>query len=67
MWVVRDFVLKIVDSGGNRMSSKEYLEKALETAKASKNEQVEQKNKTRQSIKQFFTQRDCVTLIRPVE
>jgi hypothetical protein len=28
-WVVRDFMLQIVDTEGNKLSSKEYLEKAL--------------------------------------
>lgn len=29
MWVVRDFSLKLVDKDGEKISSKEYLEKAL--------------------------------------
>ena len=50
------------------MTSKEYLEKALETVKNVKNtEQDSFKNSTREKIKMFFKERDCVTLIRPVE
>lgn len=30
LWVVRDFALKIVDSLGNPITQKDYLEKALE-------------------------------------
>ena len=30
MWVVRDFTLQLVDQEGETLSSKEYLEKALE-------------------------------------
>ena len=29
MWVVRDFALQLVDSEGEQLTSKEYLEKAL--------------------------------------
>lgn len=29
MWVVWDFALKLVDKDGEKISSKEYLEKAL--------------------------------------
>jgi hypothetical protein len=29
MWVVRDFALQLVDMEGETMTSKEYLEKAL--------------------------------------
>jgi Guanylate-binding protein, N-terminal domain len=30
MWVVRDFTLQLVDQEGETLTSKEYLEKALE-------------------------------------
>jgi len=30
MWVVRDFTLQLVDAEGEPLTSKEYLEKALE-------------------------------------
>ncbi len=33
LWIVRDFTLKIVDEKGQKMTSKEYLEKALELQK----------------------------------
>lgn len=66
LWVVRDFSLKLVDSIGDEINSKEYLEKALELQKGS-SDAVENKNKIRRMIKHFFTERDCVTLIRPIE
>jgi len=31
MWVVRDFSLKLVDKDDEKISPKEYLEKALQT------------------------------------
>lgn len=33
MWVVRDFALQLVDLEGEAMTSKEYLEKALQPQK----------------------------------
>ena len=44
MWVVWDFSLKLVDKDGDKISSKEYLEKALQPQKGF-SEQIEQKNK----------------------
>lgn len=49
MWVVRDFALKLVDKEGEKISSKEYLEKALQPQKGF-SEQIEQKNKIRNVI-----------------
>ncbi|EGR33607.1 hypothetical protein IMG5_048240 [Ichthyophthirius multifiliis] len=66
LWVVRDFVLQIVDSKGNKLTQKEYLEKALELQKGV-SDHVESKNKIRRQLKHFFKDRDCETLIRPVE
>ena len=66
LWVVRDFSLRLVDSFGSEISSKEYLEKALELQKGS-SDAVENKNKIRRMIKHFFNERDWVTLIRPIE
>ena len=44
MWVVRDFSLKLVDKDGEKISSKEYLEKALNPQKGF-SEQIDQKNR----------------------
>lgn len=65
MWVVRDFTLQLVDEAGEIISSKEYLEKALQPQKGF-SETVEQKNKIRKILKTFFQERDCCTMVRPV-
>ena len=65
MWVVRDFALQLVDSEGEPLTSKEYLEKALQPQKGF-SEAVEQKNRIRRLLKSFFKERDCVTMIRPL-
>jgi hypothetical protein len=65
MWVVRDFTLQLVDQEGEQISPKEYLEKALSNQKGF-SDSVEQKNRIRRLLKSFFTDRDCVTMIRPL-
>lgn len=65
MWVVRDFTLQLVDAEGEQISPKDYLEKALSNQKGF-SDSVEQKNRIRRLLKSFFTDRDCVTMIRPL-
>ena len=65
MWVVRDFTLQLVDSEGEPISSKDYLEKALENQKGF-SDNIEQKNRIRRLLKSFFKERDCCTMIRPL-
>jgi hypothetical protein len=66
MWVVRDFALKLTDQYGNPINSKEYLESALKEQKGN-SENTEKKNKIRRLILNFFTDRDCYTMVRPTE
>lgn len=61
LWVVRDFHLKLVEEGGTPISEKAYLENALKPLPAQ-----DDKNKLRETIKELFRDRDCVTLVRPV-
>ena len=65
MWVLRDFTLRLVDVEGKAITSKEYLEKSLEQQKGF-SDAAETKNKIRGLIKEFFRERDCVTLVRPL-
>ena len=64
LWVVRDFALKLVDSEGETITPKEYLEKALQPQKGF-SDSVEDKNRIRRLLKEFFKDRDCCTLVRP--
>lgn len=66
LWVVRDFTLKLVDTTGRELTSKQYLENALEEQKGS-SESIENKNKIRRLFKRYFQERDCITMVRPVE
>ena len=60
MWVVRDFSLQLVDEEGNEMTSKEYLERALQERGS------DLKNEIRTHLKKFFKERECCTMIRPL-
>lgn len=51
---------------GNKLSQKDYLEKALELQKGV-SDTIESKNRIRRLMKHFFKERDCSTLVRPVE
>ena len=57
MWVVRDFSLQLVDSEGESITSKDYLEKALHEQKGF-SESAEQKNRIRRMLRCFFKERD---------
>ena len=66
IWIIRDFTLeKIHPETGEEISSKEYLELCLKNKRCGKG--ANDNNIIRQNIIKFFPERDCVTLIRPVD
>ena len=66
IWIIRDFTLeKIHPETGEEISSKEYLELCLRNKRCGKG--ANDNNIIRQNIIKFFQERDCVTLIRPVD
>ncbi|EGZ14145.1 hypothetical protein PHYSODRAFT_286750 [Phytophthora sojae] len=64
LWVVRDFTLELVDEDGDPISSSDYLERAL--ADQPRTPANMERNRIRAMMKDFFRDRDCVTLVRPV-
>ena len=76
LWVLRDFVLKLVDTDGNPITSHEYLESVLNATFFNKskninendpiNTMIDSKNNIRQMIKMYFKDRTCHTMVRPV-
>ncbi len=62
LWVVRDFGVKL-ERDGRTLSSREYLEEALQ-AESGGGEATERKNAVRSALRQFFPERDCVTMVR---
>ena len=66
IWIIRDFTLeKVHPETGEEISSKEYLELCLKNKRCGKN--ANDNNLIRQNIIKFFPDRDCVTLVRPVD
>ena len=61
LWVLRDFSLELVNTLGEDISPKQYLENSLAGHKGISDE-VERKNRVRRMIKQFFPQRNCCLL-----
>ena len=55
-----------MDKSGAPIQAREYLEQALEIQKGS-SDAIENKNKIRRMLKHFFKDRDCFTMVRPVE
>ena len=64
IWLLRDFYLRL-EEDGRKVTPRDYLESALQ-ALPGNNASVESKNNIRQSIKALFPNRDCFTLVRPV-
>ena len=65
MWVIRDFSLQLKNKEGNPITSKEYLEYSLEMQQGN-SEFIVSKNQIRKMVKEYFPNRDCVTLVRPL-
>jgi hypothetical protein len=64
LWVVRDFTLQLVDTEGEPITPKEYLERALMPQKGF-TDSIEEKNRIRRLLKNFFKERECFTMVRP--
>jgi hypothetical protein len=66
LWILRDFVLEIQDSRGRPISAPQYLENSLVDpqiiSKAS-----EGSRRIRMALLTFFKDRDCLTMVRPVD
>ncbi|KAF0701121.1 Aste57867_8418 [Aphanomyces stellatus] len=63
VWLLRDFLLDIQENGV-QLTPDEYLERSLQ-ARDGTSKRVEERNRIRQSIRTLFTQRQCLTIIRP--
>ncbi len=66
LWVIRDFALELVDANGKKLTSSQYLENALKMHEDSKDEDSIRKNEIRKLLQLIFKERDCFTLVRPV-
>ena len=64
LWVIRDFSLQLVDSDGDVISGSQYLNNALQPVKGFDKQTVE-RNRIRSMLSSFFSNRECLTLVRP--
>ncbi|KAL4426476.1 hypothetical protein ABPG74_004482 [Tetrahymena malaccensis] len=64
IWLLRDFVLEVVDSNGQQISPNQYLHNCL-TDQTSIQKQSPISKRVREALLQFFRQRECFTMVRP--
>jgi hypothetical protein len=65
-WVLRDFMLELVDDAGNPITPNVYLDGAL-SPKQGFDSTTLSRNRTRAALTKSFEQRECFTLVRPVD
>ena len=65
VWVVRDFSLTLVDDHDDEISADQYLERAL-APQVGFDAQTTERNRVRQMMTAFFTERKCIPLVRPL-
>jgi len=68
LWVLRDFVLELLDQSGSPISPDQYLEQALAAAPLAGHDQSRGQGArdVRQNLLKFFDRRGCTTLVQPV-
>lgn len=66
LWVLRDFSLDLLDDAGQAVSASEYLESCLRQQEGFSSD-AQGRNRTRRLLTDFFRDRHCATLVRPVE
>ncbi|KAL2611319.1 hypothetical protein R1flu_023011 [Riccia fluitans] len=64
LWLLRDFYLDLAESG-RRITPRDYLESALQPVGGA-GKAIAAKNEIRESIRALFPDRDCFTLVRPL-
>lgn len=66
IWLLRDFMLEIQDSRGNPITPSQYLENALADQATFMRASANNK-KVRQTLLNYFKDRDCLTVSKPVQ
>ncbi|CAM6095658.1 unnamed protein product [Calypogeia fissa] len=64
LWLLRDFYLDLQEQG-RRITPRDYLESALVPVQGA-GKAIAAKNEIRESIRALFPDRDCCTLVRPL-
>ena len=67
LWVLRDFTLELVDPDtGDLLTPRDYLESCLQQQPGFSSD-AQARNRVRRVLTSFFRQRECATLVRPVD
>jgi Guanylate-binding protein, N-terminal domain len=66
LWLLRDFSLDLRDDDGSILSPREYLEACLQPQEGFSSD-VQARNRTRRVLTAFFKERECFTLVRPLD
>ncbi|AQK69343.1 Guanylate-binding family protein [Zea mays] len=64
IWLLRDFYLDLVENG-RKITPRDYLEIALRPLEG-RGKDISSKNEIRESIRALFPDRECFTLVRPL-
>ncbi|KAM7262928.1 hypothetical protein ACFE04_000611 [Oxalis oulophora] len=65
VWLLRDFYLDLVEDNNRKITPRDYLEIALKPVPGSGRD-IAAKNEIRESIRALFPDRECFTLLRPL-
>ncbi|PNX74193.1 myosin-2 heavy chain-like protein, partial [Trifolium pratense] len=65
VWLLRDFYLDLTDEDNRKITPRDYLELALRSVQG-KQKDIDAKNQIRESIRALFPDRECFTLVRPL-
>merc|ERR1712217_557548 len=68
LWLLRDFVLDLVDESGKALTPDEYLDNSLKArpTTAALDERSHAAAEVRESLMKFFPERHCATLVQPI-
>ena len=66
MWVLRDFVVELINEDGVELSADQYLERALKP-RTGKSKRISERNGVRSSLRNLFPKRSCRTFVRPAK
>ena len=68
LWLLRDFLLELVDEEGRRMTPDEYLESSLRKVppEGTDSKRSQAAREVRETLLGFFPRRSCATLCQPV-
>ena len=65
LWILQNSFLKLEDKSGNTITEKQYMEASLQIMNGD-TDSIEEKNRIKTLIKQYFLERDCFIMMDPI-